>query len=135
MGMYTEIRTNLIISDPKAAQVVRWMCRPTPAPPFEFPDHPLFRCSRWNVMLVMHSAYFNENYRKLTDLGGGRLYVNTCSNLKNYDGEVCKFAEWITPYCEPQSLPIVTEEYEDGRNLVRYFQDGHADLVRLDEET
>jgi len=131
MGMYTEIRTEFIVSDPAVKTLLTGMMitsstRDSLLDLLEEPwaKHPFFQCDRWAFIFTMGSAYFDTYYREAIYLGDDRMLVRTCANLKNYVGEISKFVDWIRPYCEPQSAPIVTEQYEADDVLTKHFQDG-----------
>ena len=131
MGMYTEIRTNLIVNDLDVVKILKWMLHHEleSDPDFEVPSHQFFKCERWRNTLVGGSAYFDEYLTEFDEIYYGRFHLKTVSNIKNYDGEIGKFADWIRPYCEPQPRPIVTEEYEGTRESLNcYYQDGKVEF-------
>lgn len=107
MGMYTELRMAArIIEDapPHVIEILEYMLTPDNDgnPPFKKPDHPFFQTDRWYFMLRCDSYYFDAdtnshlNYDEIL-----KQYVLTIQcNLKNYDGEINKFIDWLTPYID-----------------------------------
>lgn len=69
--------------------------------PSAWPDHEFFQCSRWTMLGVSNSFYHVP-----MSLSGvhtphtGQLSFVSRSDLKNYDGEIEKFIDWVRPYCE-----------------------------------
>ena len=62
-------------------------------------DHPFFQCARWKYLFTMDSEYFPAlTCSKMDTRYGIKLSVR--SNLKNYDGEIEKFLDWIAPYIQ-----------------------------------
>lgn len=107
MGMYTEVFFRAEISAWAAETIhgfrINW-------PHCAIPDHPFFTKDRANMVLGGGSAYFpGESHFKWT-LGSEDSYVKFCgdpdnwaivefrSSLKNYDGEIESFFDWVTPY-------------------------------------
>lgn len=137
MGMYTEIRTDFVVSDASARQILDQMMDGTAADiPQEFlPDHPIFRTTRWCYLFTMTSAYFDTYYRERhEDIPLGQVRYKTCANLKNYEDDIRLFANWIRPYCIPQKTPIVTQRYESSQDTVTcYYADGHTEVVPFKE--
>lgn len=103
MGMYTELRTNFKLRPNTPAEVIRvlsWManCSSSEPPPFELPSHPLFSCPRWGCLMRMSSAYFDDRPSAAVVKWRGQFHVLSVANLKNYDGEIEKFLDWVRPY-------------------------------------
>jgi len=106
MGMYTELHFNCELpkdTPPSVLAVLRYMLReqgdrdvPT------LPDHPLFQTSRWAVMLGCDSYYFSADTHSTLrfDECGDSYYLCIRTNLKNYDNEIEKFVDWISPYID-----------------------------------
>ncbi len=136
MGMYTEITTNLILKSDTPKEVINRLIQMIHHPdgPENLPaiDHPLFSCDRWGYLFSMGSAYFDTDpSASLTLKTGGTWALVSVANLKNYNGEIAKFADWIRPYCLPQEAAIVTSEYEETRgDLTCYYQNGQVGEVR-----
>lgn len=60
-------------------------------------EHEFFKCDRWYMMLLSNNwdntirgskIYFKNNY----------WHIGIDSEFKNYDNEIDKFIDWITPY-------------------------------------
>lgn len=102
MGMYTElvISTN-IYNEPEAIRVLKFMCDSTLPEPSVLPEHPLFEeDGRWRWMFQCNSHYhvprshasieYNDTSKKWT-------LIVRC-DFKNYNDEINKFVDWISPY-------------------------------------
>ena len=117
------------------------------APP-PVPDHAFFRCDRWTMLLRCNSYYFDwqTNWELFCDelYGPDKLkyYLTGVSNLKNYDGEIRKFMEWLNPYIdthgylgwtmyEEDQLPtLIYRNVENERSTIHYI-DVQDKLARL----
>lgn len=63
------------------------------------PDHPFFKCARWMVIGNMSSHYHIPlSISDARDDTGETWFVSR-ADLKNYEGEIEKFLDWIRPYC------------------------------------
>ena len=102
MGMYTELNigVDLAPSTPDSViKVLNYMLGDEEVD-VDIPDHPLFQTEGWRYMLVSDSYYFDRitdpsiTYDVLTK----RYNLNVRCNLKNYDGEISKFLDFIFPY-------------------------------------
>lgn len=66
------------------------------------PKHPLFECDRWAHMFTAYSAHFST--RGMAELVWVDTYNSWCltvhSSFKNYNDEITKFVDWISPYLE-----------------------------------
>lgn len=139
MGMYTEIRTNFTLRPDAPESVVKTlMVMSGSDPDVSFRDrehydhgqtHALFKCDRWDIMLTMESAYFDDKPSVAYHRDEKGLHFQSVSNFKNYSGEIFKFADWIRPYVQPQEKPFVTSAYEEFQDqLTRYYTDGRVEL-------
>jgi hypothetical protein len=105
MGMYTELHFNasLLRSVPKEViNVLQYMIDGDILESIETPDHPLFEADRWGIMLRCDSYYFDADTHstlRFDEIHNG-YYLCIRSNLKNYDGEIEKFIDWIHPYLD-----------------------------------
>lgn len=142
MGMYTEIQTNLILgkhTPPEVLERLRLMVRgeidrddvkDAGKESFETLRHELFYCDRWDCLFTMGSAYFDASPNAvLGENPDGTWTLVSVANLKNYDNEIGKFADWVRPFCLPQEGPIVTAEFENddwGDPFTYYYQDGRV---------
>lgn len=105
MGMYTELHFNAELrkdTPPAVIEVLQFMLSGEGQEAFTPPEHSLFKTSRWPVMLRMDSYYFaadTHSTLRLDDIAGQYALCIRC-NLKNYDGEIEAFVDWIDPYVD-----------------------------------
>lgn len=69
----------------------------------KLPDHPFFKCDRWNQIGHMGSYYFSPfalRHKENHILNDGKERVFLICNLKNYHHEIQLFLDWINPYME-----------------------------------
>lgn len=107
MGMYTElfVEGTLKANAPtEVTDILRLLFdRETPSTePYDLPDTPFFKCGRWQT-IGSCSSYYHIPFAMsavYTEIVEQRLCFISRSDLKNYDGEIEKFIDWITPYCE-----------------------------------
>lgn len=108
MGMYTEFVCALKIKNNTPKEVINILDfmsngnEKIKAEELILPNHDLFECSRWVYMFRSDSYYFNgvTNTIFKRDETFGYYYLTIRTNLKNYDGEIEKFLDWIKPYIE-----------------------------------
>jgi hypothetical protein len=102
MGMYTEINCAFEMKKDTPVEVLnllKYMVGDVLDEPVYLPDHPLFKTSRWSYVLRCDSYYFDGDSHstvRLDDISNS-YYVTIRSNLKNYDDEIDKFIDWISP--------------------------------------
>lgn len=100
MGMYTELFISTMVrDDPKAASVLKHMLE-APGEPPELPDHPLFKCDRWDFMLRCNSYYFvprSVHVFEFDEISKGWVFISR-SDFKNYSQEIEKFIDWLRPH-------------------------------------
>lgn len=95
--------------------------------PKDLPEHEFFKCERWRFLFKMGSFYFgvhNGSTKLWFDEVCDSWHISTRSNLKNYDGEIEKFLDWIKPYLSDGSgdrsfYAIVT--YEEAEEPTIYY--------------
>lgn len=132
MGMYTAFHIGLEIKRDVPLNVVQTLNRMVHggASPYT-PDHPLFDCERWDVLLSMdsyHSAY-QQNASFVYDDCAKCYYLSATSSLKNYNDEIDKFLDWITPYVGNEDEFVGYKRYEqDDHPTLIYWQDGEFKL-------
>lgn len=99
--------------------------------PDPLPEHPLFRTERWDVMLHMDSYYFDyktTHLLKFDDVGVAWSFNVTC-NVKNYDGEIEAFVDWIMPYCDKYAGDFLGySRYEETEEPRLIFADKRCEL-------
>jgi hypothetical protein len=102
MGMYTAFHYYCELKKDvpeKVVEVLSYMNGDGDEPK-ELPDHSFFSCDRWRHLFKMGSYYFaaqtHSSFRK--DDITNTYFLTVTSNLKNYDGEIESFIDWISPY-------------------------------------
>jgi len=125
MGMYTELHFNaeLIKGTPKQViDTLRHMTGQDEHVPDELPDHPLFRTGRWDYMLQSSSYYFPTSVASSVDYDGiaNAHYLRVRCNVKDYDGEIVKFLDWVMPYVFADTECL---------GYYRYEEDDHPTLI------
>jgi hypothetical protein len=119
MGMYTELNCAFSLNKHAPlhiADILLYMTGQSLTAPDELPPHPLFGDTSWEGMLRGSSYYFAGDPHSTLRLDeiDGQYRVTIRLNFKNYDDEITKFIDWITPYID--ALPgdfIGYSRYED----------------------
>lgn len=127
--MYTEIyaRGNLKRSTPEEVVTILKAMAMEVETPETLPDHPLFKCERWDVLGCGASAYFPATTSKVyrDDYSKNWAFLFH-ANLKNYGGEIGHFFDWIDQYVEGSEGDFIGYElYEDvdpGTAPTNYFK-------------
>lgn len=91
--------------------------------PKELPDHEFFKCDRWCFLFTMDSYYFSADTHcsfRFDEIAGA-WFLTVTSNIKNYDGEIQKFIDWIMPY--------VAESTNDFLGYYRYEENREPTLI------
>ena len=130
MGMYTELNVGVAFKKDtpnNVINIIKYMLNEDEFVYYELPDHPLFKTARWNFMLVSDSYYFDgqtDSSLHYDDISS-QYYLNVRCNLKNYDGEIEKFMEFIQPYLDTRGFLGYTryEEFDDP-TLIYNSRDG-----------
>jgi len=129
MGMYTEIyaRGTLRKSTPQEViDILKCMANEADRPE-TLPEHELFKCQRWDVLGCGASAYFPATSSLVykDDFSHNWAFL-LHANLKNYDGEIAKFFDWIDQYVEGGEGEYLGyhmyEETEPGQAPYSYFK-------------
>ena len=131
MGMYTEMVMAVELKNDTPQQVRDVLGSMTGVEEVEYstPNHPLFQAARWKWMLNGDSAYFEGDSRStLTEKYLGYHTLTIRCNIKNYDGELEKFLEWITPYVSSKGFAGYTRYEETEDPTLIYFDE--TGLVR-----
>lgn len=128
MGMYTQLHFagNVKEDSPeKVFEILNFLINETTEPE-ELPNHPFFSCDRWKWIAKMDSYYFNYKTHAVFfhDEIGNYWRLNITSNLKNYSGEINKFIDWISPYCDALKGEFVGySRYEEfDKPTIIYYQ-------------
>lgn len=129
MGMYTEIYARGTLKKDTPQEVVDALKAMTGTydSTAALPDHELFKCRRWDVLGCGASAYFPATtslvYKDDYSKNWAFLFH---ANLKNYDGEIPKFFDWIDQYVEGGEGDYLGyhmyEETEPGQAPFSYFK-------------
>ena len=133
MGMYTELNFNaaLLQNTPDSVlSILGKMVNGDDISPEGLPDHELFKTSRWDFMLVCDSCYFDARTHSELCWDDVAKRHNLCiqCNLKNYDNEIDKFIDWVTPYLDKsygEFLGYQRYEESDKPRLI-FMTDNHA---------
>lgn len=123
--MYTELHYNTELKrdvPDSVINILRYMLGETEDKP-ETPNHDLFSCNRWRMMLKSDSYYFDADTHSTLryDEISGSYYLCIRCNLNNYDNEIEKFCNWIRPYLEKQK--------GDFLGFSRYEEDEAPELI------
>lgn len=102
MGMYTELVLGVDLKKDTPQNIIdalRYMLGEIDAEP-ALPAHDLFDTERWRFMLRCSSYYFaGPTISKLArDEMTKEWMLAVRTNLKNYDGEIEKFCDWLRPH-------------------------------------
>lgn len=102
MGMYTELVLKCSFKNDtpqEALGVIRHLFAGGPLAS-QVPDHPFFSKPRWDHIGSLSSYYHHPKaINDLHDNFSG-LYLFSRSDLKNYDGEIEAFLDWVDPYVD-----------------------------------
>ena len=127
MGMYTEIYLNFKINN-DAPEVVRAVLESlfnsgddvdTNSPEL---SHEFFKCDRWSFIGTSNSYYFTPFPLSLFQDG----YVTSRSDLKNYDEEIKKFLDWVSPFIDALDREHIGH--------FRYEEEAMPTLIFINEE-
>lgn len=118
MGMYTELVLKCQIKEDAPADVksvIAHMFCGDDAPE-KLPDHPFFGLTRWNFIGSCSSFYHHPevvNSCPKFDYTESQ-YIFSRSDIKNYDGEIESFIDWLKPYIDaPEGQCIGWLWYEE----------------------
>ena len=105
MGMYTEIYVKAVLKedvDDNVINILKYMLGidDVELEDFTIPSHSLFKTDRWDSMLRSGSYYHVPYTVKLFEYNdiSESYYLVVRSDFKNYQDEIGKFFDWITPY-------------------------------------
>ena len=139
MGMYTEIffRAELVRDVPvQVVECLHAMTNFYHQAPEELPDHPLFECSRWEILGCGGSAYFPVSQSSLQlDTYSGQWHVLFLSNLKNYSGEIGHFFDWIDPYVSGSEGEFLGYSlYEESNDPILFHKKSQTAYFKYDKD-
>lgn len=136
MGMYTQLRLTIELPvgiDDEDLEILHFMMGELERLP-EIPEHPFFQCGRWTFLFRCDSYYFPADTHcilRFDDIGT-RWYLNVQSNLKNYDGEIRKFLDWIAPKIKDEMYDqefCGFYQYEEDAMPTLLFYDGNGSFT------
>ena len=116
MGMYTELVLGVELESPPARLVATLQEMVNEE---EWSDLP----GRWGWMLQSTSYYFaGDSYSTLRwdDISDSYFLTVRC-DLKNYEGEIESFLQWIAPYVQPRGFAGYVRYEEDAVPTLLYF--------------
>lgn len=127
MGMYTEVVVKCDLK-PRLTNVelaaLKFLFSDGPEPS-ELPDHRFFSLPRW-MCIGRDSSYYHipealNHYDPDDDIDRG-AYLFSRSDLKNYDGEIEAFFDWLRPlvdkYCDKTCIGWMWYEEDEEPTLV-----------------
>jgi hypothetical protein len=137
MGMYTGLKLNVKLKEEMKDQwlpVLRVMLKNEDdyKKPDEVADHELFHTQRWTWMFYGSSTYLEPEYipdSKLDECNN-ELFVRF--NIKNYDFEIQKFLDWLSPYVEIlKEGKYRYEEYDEDSQII--LEEGKLKIIHKGE--
>lgn len=102
MGMYTALHLAIELRKDTPLEVIRTLEYMTGMRPETeaAPAHPLFQTGRWTHMLTSDSYYHSANAGNafIYDDIAGTHFLTVLSSFKDYEDEITKFVDWISPH-------------------------------------
>ena len=132
MGMYTELVLAIELKPeppPEVLRILQMLVGSRARDGFGrfaqerlFPNHPFFSCGHWRLVLQGSSAYFpGQESRNLLYEPEWQLWTLTSrSSLKNYDKEIEKFWNWLSPFVETEGFCGYYRYEEDREPTLLY---------------
>ncbi len=127
MGMYTELILGASLKGDTPSQVIETLRQMVNGGKLtNKPDHPFFQERRAFILLTCSCCYFGVS----SSIGRfwnsyGNYKITTRSAIKNYNGEIEKFLDWIKPYIKSGSgdkdMYAITT-FEDGEPHLYFLQ-------------
>jgi hypothetical protein len=127
MGMYTEIYVKISFKPETPQSVIDTIAAMMgeKEDPETLPDHGLFTKARWCFMLRCSSYYHMPSCvgKFWYDDIAKQWFLLNRSDLKNYEGEIESFFDWVAPYAEQNSDKqfIGYELYEESDEPTMYY--------------
>ncbi len=127
MGMYTELilKTGVRKDIPEIVdKILKFLFSDDDLEkPTELPDHPFFRKNCWECIGRSNSYYHTP--RCLNYYQDGYLFSR--SDLKNYEGEIESFLDWIDEYLSTYEGKVIGwswyEEYDFPTLIIKKIED------------
>lgn len=132
MGMYTKLELNVRLRPDTPQEVIHFMnvqCSgdwdEKDAITEKKPRHEFFECDRWGwIFFGQHDSFERPTGSFIAVDDGDHVILVIQCELKNYDGEIGKFLDWIKPYVVPNENPAGYKKYEeDDEPTLIYFKD------------
>ena len=125
MGMYTELHYNAALREDtpeKVISILKYMTGEE-AGHYGEPEHELFNCARWEVMLQCDSFYFDAITKSSVTFNttSEHYYLNIVCNLKDYNNEILEFIDWVDQYTD--------KVVDDFLGFYRYEEDEVPTLI------
>jgi hypothetical protein len=130
MGMYTELVLKCQIKDdlPDDVRAVLKFLFKEGKEPTVLPDHEFFKCPRWSG--IGQGSSFYHHPKAMSDYWTGHGdddnrggYIFSRSDLKNYDGEIGHFIDWLMPYIDQDEGDCIGWEwYEEEEQPTLLFK-------------
>lgn len=116
----------------EVVNVLKFMVDSETYPEPAHPSHPFFQTSRWSWMFRSNSFYFVPRSIQLferDDISNNWVLIVRC-DLKNYENEIEKFIDWITPYVDmgPDQM-FAYSRYEETKEPTIYYTGGRYDAT------
>lgn len=72
----------------------------------ELAEHEFFKCDNWDIVLAGYSAYFDGITVSKMELDEmqRKYHLNVRSSIKNYEQEIEKFMDLISPYIDTEGF-------------------------------
>ncbi len=137
MGMYTEIYISCqfnsnLPDDVENALLLMFGGNGELPYDLKIPIHPLFTKPRWGMIGHCSSYYFIPRPISVLFKDGidNRYYVTSRSDLKNYDGEIEAFWDWVMPYiCASEGEMVGYYRYEENDQPTIVYKTPALDAV------
>lgn len=121
MGDYTEFFARGLLKKDTPEIVIdllRTMAGDFADPPIlDYPDHPLFKTRRWPHLGWTASAFWvtaTESVIRKSNWSLGQWEFDFHASLKNYEGVIGKFFDWIDPYLELEQNEFIGYQINPG---------------------
>ena len=134
MSMYTEIYVKAVLKEDVNINVIDVLKYMLGMDNIELedlilPNHSLFTTNNWHYMLRSGSYYHVPYVVSLFEYNNisENYYLVVRSDFKNYQGEVEKFFDWISPYVEKDGDKtfIGYSLYEEDYEPTLYYVEGY----------
>lgn len=136
MGMYTEVYFRAEVSN-EAAEIMRYVSEEGfKASRWILPKHPFFDTERFPMVFSGRSAYFpggqpltivraaDDSYAKYGPDADKWSLVEFRANLKDYDGEIDLFFDWVEPYVRDEGF--MGYSLYEGRSIPISYSKGES---------